>query len=82
MLDIAIAALEAELADLGVGKKFPTDGSADWFLAHAKALGLAQLRRMKQMGVENSHSSVRNMYKKALIATKGVEDVEELDVPT
>ncbi len=77
-LSIAIAALEAELADLGVGKRFPPDGSTDWFLAHAKALGLAQLQRMRQAGIEHSHSSIRRMYKSAVRATKGVEREEEL----
>lgn len=74
MLKAAIVALEAELAELGVGKSFPKDGTAEFFLAYGKGLGLSYLRKLERAGVEHSHMSVKRMYKKVLVATKATEE--------
>lgn len=65
-LPAAIAQLEEELGALGLGKRPPAEGSADWFLVRAKALGLSHLRALQEKGLAGDLESCEKCYKGCL----------------
>ena len=70
-LDAAIAQLEVETALYAqVTQQQPGEGTQEWFVLRAKALGLSCLRRMKQLGVGDSPRSAELFYREASKYTK------------
>lgn len=64
-LDRAIAALQQELLDLGVGqKKQPAEGSTDWYLLRGKAVGLSALRAMRAAAGTDDPAIAERFYKR------------------
>lgn len=73
-LDRAIAQMEAEVAGFKQGTPDqPAEGTADWFLLRAKAIGLSNLRRMKQLEVGSDPAAAERYYRKCTSALKDLE---------
>ena len=63
-LERAIEQLEAEVADFRQGSPGqPKEGTPEWFLLRAKALGLSHLRRMQQLQLENDPAACERYYR-------------------
>ena len=70
----AIALLAAEIEALGHGtSRAPKTGTADWYLVRAKALGLAALRQMQALGIEDDPTACDRLYKS--LVREGKEEV-------
>lgn len=75
-LEAAIAALEEEVEAFNQGtNQQPADGSSDWFVLRAKALGLSQLRRMAQLGLHGDPAAAERFYRSC------AKTFKKLDVP-
>ena len=73
-LDRAIIMLEEEVASFQQGTKSqPTDGSADWFVLRAKALGLSHLRRIKLLELERDSGGAERLYRRSISQLKLIE---------
>lgn len=63
-IDLAIAQLEEQVAGFQQGTKAqPRDGSTEWFVLRALALGLTHLKRMRQLGVAGDHAAAERFYR-------------------
>ena len=63
-LERAIVQLEAEVADFRQGSPGqPKEGTPEWFLLRAKALGLSHLRRMQQLQVGGDPAAAERYYR-------------------
>lgn len=70
----AIAELEAEIASFNQGSKAqPKDGSTEWFLLRAKAVGIAYLKRVEQLGIAHDAGACERVYKKCSVVFKSAE---------
>lgn len=75
-LDRAIEQLQAEVDTFQQGtQNQPKEGTVEWFLLRAKALGLSQLKRMKQLGTEGNAAASERFYRACNSTFK------QLDVP-
>ena len=71
-LDRAITQLEEELAALGLGTKDqPAEGTTEWFLLRAKAIGLSFLRKARQMNGAPP-AEIERHFRKASIEVKAL----------
>lgn len=69
-IERAIAKLEDQIASYGHGTKTqPAEGSADWYVCRALALGLSHLRTVQAAG-NLSPLEAEQMYRAALTANK------------
>ncbi len=60
----AIAILEEEVAAFKQGTlDQPKEGTTDWFLLRAKALGLSHLRRMAQLSLHDNPAAAERFYR-------------------
>lgn len=73
---VAIRQLEDALAQAGVGtKQQPQEGTVDWFLVRATAIGLTHLRRMQQLDLGVDYAAAERHYRAA------AEKIKAVDVP-
>lgn len=65
-IERAIVELEEQIAQYQPGtKQAPKEGTSEWFLLRAYALGLTHLRRIKQLGVESDVAASERFYRGA-----------------
>lgn len=82
-LDRAIVLMEEEVADFQNGTaSAPKEGTAEWFLLRAKALGLSQLRRMKQLEVGDNPAAAERFYRGCAVTFKKLTVPDPVEIPT
>jgi hypothetical protein len=65
-IDSAIARIEAELAEAGLGTlQAPELGTEAWFLLRARALGASFLKQVRQDGISGDPAEVEKAYRNA-----------------
>ena len=80
-LERAIQELEALVAGFGQGGALaPREGTKDWFLLRAYALGLSQLRRMKQLALDEEPAAAERFYRKASTTFKQLNVPDPVEV--
>jgi hypothetical protein len=72
-LQKAIEVIEAELKDQGTARQ-PADGTVEWWLMQARALGLSWLRRAGQLELGDRIPAASEHYRKAGKYLKAIED--------
>jgi hypothetical protein len=78
-LDKAIEILQKEVEAFGQGTSGqPKDGTAEWFLLRAKSNGLSFLKRLKQLGIEESPAASERFSReiKRFVKLEGVSSAE------
>ena len=81
-LERAIELLEAEVADFRQGSPGqPKEGTPEWFLLRAKALGLSSLRRMQQLQVGGDPAASERYYRSCSALFKQLQVPLEKKVP-
>ena len=73
-LDTAIARMEAEVEELR--SAIQKTSTTDWFVVHAKVLGLSHLRNLKASGLGNDAAAAGRCYKACLKFHKEDEKAE------
>jgi len=70
-LRLAIEQLQAEVNAFNQGTPSqPKDGTVEFFLLRAKALGLASLKQMEAAGVEGNTAAAERLYRDGLQLAK------------
>lgn len=81
-IEQAILQLEGEIAVLQPGtKNQPGEGTTDWFVLRALALGLSNLRRMKQLEVQDDPAAAERFYRRCSNTFKQLEVPDPVEAP-